>query len=321
MSIPSMRSWVFLGCLAGGSWLALADEPQLRTYVYKKVGDLEIKADVYRYSDHKVRPVVVWLHGGALIMGHRVDISDRVRHMAFTRGYVLVSFDYRLAPETKLPDIIADVEDAFTWLRTEGPKLFDIDENRIAVSGGSAGGYLTLTSGFRVTPKPRVLVSLWGYGDLVGEWYSKPSPHPRHHQVKLDRDEAMQQVSGPPLSDSRERSGNGGAFYQYCRQHGFWPAAVTGWDPHAETTKFFPFMAVKNITADYPPTALIHGTADTDVPYEQSVMMSRELEKQGVKHELLSIAGGEHGLAGGNPEEIDQAYQRAFEFLIRHLEK
>jgi len=300
--------------------LRAADDPKLKTYVYKKVGDLEIKADVYQYDDDKVRPVVVWIHGGALINGHRVAINGRIGQMAVDNGYVLVSIDYRLAPETKLPDIIADVEDAFRWLRKEGPKSFHIDPNRIAVAGGSAGGYLTLTSGFRVTPRPKVLVVLWGYGDLVGDWYSKPSQHPRHQRIKLNRDEAWKQVSGPPVSDSRFRKGNGGAFYQYCRQHGTWPTAVTGWDSNRESEKFFEFMPVKKVDSNYPPTVLIHGTVDTDVPYQQSVMMAGELKKHGVVHVLISLKGGEHGLAGANPKEIDAAYQRAFEFLKTQLE-
>ncbi len=116
------------------------------------------------------------------------------------------------------------------------------------------------------------------------------------------------------------RKGNGGVFYQYCRQHGIWPKAVTGWDPNTETEKFFAFMAVKNVDAKYPPTVLIHGTADTDVPHEQSVMMARELKEHGVEHELLSIEGGEHGLGGGDPKDINAAYRRAFEFLKHHLE-
>ncbi len=298
-----------------------ADDPKLKTYVYKKVGDVEIKADVYQYDDDKIRPVVVWIHGGALINGHRASINRRVGQMAFDNQYVIVSIDYRLAPETKLPDIIADVEDAFRWLRKEGPKLFHIDPDRIAVLGGSAGGYLTLSSGFRVSPRPKVLVALWGYGDLVGDWYSKPSPHPRHHRAKMDRDEAWKQVSGPPISDSRQRRGNGGAFYQYCRQQGLWPKAVSGWDPNTETEKFHEFMAVKHVDAKYPPTVLIHGTDDTDVPHEQSVMMARELKKHGVTHELISLKGAEHGLAGGDPKEIDAAYRRAFEFLKIQLEK
>jgi acetyl esterase/lipase len=291
------------------------------THIYKTVGDLAIKADVYRSSHKESRPAVVWIHGGALIGGHRGDVPGRVRKYAADMNHVLVSIDYRLAPETRLPDIIADVEDAFRWIRRDGPRQFNIDPDRIAVIGGSAGGYLTLTSGFRVEPRPTVLFSLFGYGDLIGDWYSKPSPHPRHHGSKLSREEAYRQVSGPPISDSRDRKGDGGAFYQYCRQTGTWPQAVSGWDPTKDAKRFDPFMPVKNVTREYPPTVMIHGTADTDVPHEQSVMMAEQFKRHNVPHLMLSIEGGEHGFGGGDPKQIDQAYAKAFAFVHERLRK
>lgn len=225
----------------------------VQTYVYKKVGPLEIKLDVHRPDDEVVRPVIVWIHGGALIMGHREGIDGRIKKMAEGGGYILVSIDYRLAPESQLPAIIEDVEDAFAWIRENGPTKFHADVGRLAVAGGSAGGYLTLTAGYRVQPRPTALVSLWGYGDLVGEWYSKPSPHARHHVSKLSAEEARKQVMGPPISDSRDRKGDGGAFYQYCRQQGIWPKEVSGWDPLTEAKKFLPYMPLNNVTREYPP--------------------------------------------------------------------
>ena len=321
-----MRNARLIGLLTGiGVTIAVAaqaeEKPKLETCVYKTVSDLEIQADVYAYGDDKVRPAVVWIHGGALINGHRAGVSSRVREFAFENGYVLVSLDYRLAPETKLPQIIEDIEDAFRWLRKEGPEKFHIDPNRIAVTGGSAGGYLTLITGHRVKPRPKVLIAFWGYGDLVGDWYSKPSPHPRHNRSKTTREEAWKEVSGTPVSDSRERKGDGGKFYQYCRQTGEWPKAVTGWDPAADVKKFNPYMPVKNVDADFPPSVLIHGTNDTDVPYEQSVMMAEQFKKQGVPFELHSIKNGEHGLGGGDPKEINAAYEKAFQFLKERLQK
>jgi acetyl esterase/lipase len=289
------------------------------THTFKKVGDLAIKADVYAYDDDQTRPVVVWIHGGALIMGHRESVPKWLSDECHGSGYVLVSIDYRLAPETQLPEIIKDVEDAFVWIADKGPALFHADPKRIAVAGGSAGGYLTLTAGFRAKPRPVALVSLWGYGDLVGDWYSKPSLHPRHQQSKLSPEEAHKQVSGPPISDSRDRKGDGGAFYQFCRQQGLWPKAVSGWDPHEQAEKFYPYMAVKNVTPDYPPTLLIHGDKDTDVPYEQSTMMAEELKRKKVEHRLITLVGGEHGLAGANANEIATAYEEARAFLRRHL--
>ena len=290
------------------------------THTYKRVGKLEIKADVYRSTDDIGRPVVVWIHGGALINGHREGISVRLKDAFLKHNDIVVSIDYRLAPETQLPEIIKDLEDAFRWIRTQGPQLFGADPNRIAVVGGSAGGYLTLTSGFRVKPRPKALVSLWGYGDLVGDWYSAPSPHPRHHRLKLSREESWQQVSGPPISDSRLRSGNGGAFYQFCRRHGEWPRAVSGWDPKTQRDRFVPFMPVANVTADYPPTLLIHGQQDTDVPHEQSTMMATEFRRHKVPYKLISIPDAEHGLSGGAKSQIDAAYAEAIRFIQQRLD-
>jgi acetyl esterase/lipase len=290
------------------------------TYTYKTVGDLAIKADVFHHESTVSRPAVVWIHGGALIMGSRADISGRVKNHMLGSGYVFISIDYRLAPETKLPQIIQDLEDAFERIRRDGPRLFNVDPARIAVIGGSAGGYLTLSAGYRVRPRPAVLLSLWGYGDLIGDWYSTPSPHPRHHQSRLSRDEAWRHVSGPAISDARDRQGDGGAFYQYCRQTGTWPQSVSGWDPHTEAERFRPYMPVKNVTADYPPTVLIHGTDDTDVPYEQSTMMADEFKRHNVPYELISIPRAEHGLAGGDPMLIDAAYLKAFAFVDERLQ-
>lgn len=297
------------------------EKMQVTTHTYKTVGDLAIKADVWRAADELVRPVLVWIHGGALIMGDRGGIDRRVKEHALSAGYVLVSIDYRLAPETKLSEIIADLEDAFRWIRREGPRLFHADPDRLAVVGGSAGGYLTLTSGFRVKPRPQALLALYGYGDLIGDWYSKPSPHPRHHHSHLSRDEAYQQVSGPPIAEAQHRHGNGGAFYEYCRQTGTWPQAVTGWDPHKEAERFSPFMPVKNVTADYPPTVLVHGTKDTDVPYEQSTMMAEKLQHAGVPRKLITVPDGEHGFDGADAKVVDAAYAEAFAFIDECLSK
>jgi acetyl esterase/lipase len=103
------RSLIFWGLLTNPA----AAEVRVQTYTYKQVGDLEIKADVYRENDETIRPVVVWIHGGALIVGGRSGIDGRVKKMFLDAGYALVSIDYRLAPETKLPAILEDIEDAF----------------------------------------------------------------------------------------------------------------------------------------------------------------------------------------------------------------
>jgi len=294
-------------------------EVRVKTFTYKKAGNLEIKADVLLANRPGPRPIVVWIHGGALINGGREGVGRKAQEMLLEAGYSIVSIDYRLAPETKLPEIIEDLEDAFSWIRDQGPALFDARTDKLAVMGTSAGGYLTLTSGFRVEPRPTVLISFFGYGDLIGEWYSEPSSHPRHHRKSMTSLEVEEMIEGPAVSNSRDRLGDGGAFYQYCRQKGVWPSLVSGFDPHTQAERFIPFMPLRNVSSEYPPTMLIHGTNDTDVPYRQSELMARQLEQHGVPFELQTLAGAEHGLAGANPEDIEKLYQSILRFLNQHM--
>ena len=290
------------------------------TVAYRQVNGHEILADVWRPATDQVCPVIVWIHGGALIMGHREGIHPKVRELAEEKGYALVSIDYRLAPETKLPDLISDIEEAFRWLQGPGAKQFHLDPRRIVVLGGSAGGYLTLVTGYRLEPKPKALVALYGYGSLVADWYSKPSPHPRHNPREIRREEAEQQSDGSVISDSRERKGNGGSIYLHYRQNGIWPEQISGFSRETIAEKIAEYEPLHNVTAEYPTTLLIHGTKDTDVPYAESQLMAEQLQRNKVPYILIPIDGGEHGFTGGDPTQIEDAYATMREFVMKHLD-
>ena len=148
------------------------------THVYKKIDGVKIEVDAYTPSAKKNCPVLVWIHGGALISGNREQVPQRLRELAAAEGYLLFSIDYRLAPQAKLHEIISDLDDALAWIRLEGRRKFGADVSRLVVSGGSAGGYLTMMSG-TMKPAPKALVTYWGYGSLDAEWYAKPSEHYR----------------------------------------------------------------------------------------------------------------------------------------------
>ena len=307
-----------------GPVVLFADEPafQKKTYTYKTVGDIEIKADVYRHADEKVRPVLVWIHGGALIMGSRAGVPGQLLDLCRSDGFVLVSIDYRLAPEVKLPAIIEDVKHAIAWIRRDGPKLFHCDPNKMVVAGGSAGGYLTMMTGSVVEPRPSALVAYWGYGDVDGDWYAKPSEHYRITAALVTKDDAYagvgaQVVTGiegnPDQQKARSR------FYLYLRQNGLWPKEVVGFDPATERAKFDPYCPIRNIDQRYPPILMIHGTVDTDVPYDQSAAMAKELTRRNRPHELITVPAAGHGLAGGDKQLIADAHARAAAFIRKHL--
>jgi acetyl esterase/lipase len=219
-------------------------------------------------------------------------------------GYAVVSIDYRLAPLVKLPAIIEDVQDACRWVREKGSELFNVNTEKMAVMGGSAGGYLTLMTGFCVDPRPNALVSFWGYGDVAGEWYSRPDSFYRQQ---------------PLVSEEEAWREGGGRLYLYLRQNGLWPQVVAGHDPDTEPKAFDPFCPVRNVSPSYPPTMLIHGTKDTDVPYEQSVLMANELARKSVEHEFITIPDGGHGLGNVDPEIVSKTYERVVGFLDRSM--
>jgi len=274
-----------------------------KTLTYKVVGEAKIEADVYRPDDEVVRPVVVWIHGGALLFGTRTSVLSPLLNLCQVAGFVLISIDYRLAPDVELPAIIEDLEDAFTWIRKEGPTLFHADPDRLVVAGGSAGGYLTMTSGFRVHPRPTALVSYWGYGAL-DTFDAEPSEYYRTSAPLVSEEAAYQE---------------GGNLYLYLRQNGLWTKVVTGFDPHTEGHKLDPYAPIRNVTSEYPPILLIHGTHDTDVPHEESVAMAEQFALHDVEHELILVSGGGHGLYGADRQLTTGAHNRALAFIHGHL--
>jgi acetyl esterase/lipase len=266
-----------------------------QTYTYKTVQDCHIRADVYRLPGQQQRPAIVWIHGGGLIFGDRSMLPAEQAQLYLAAGYTVVSIDYRLAPETKLPAIREDLQDAYSWLRGHGATHFQIDPDHLAVVGHSAGGYLALLAGVCVHPRPQALVAFYGYGDIAGEWYSRPSPHYSKEPAVLP-EVAYHGVGGPVIAGSSwgERSEQRWLFYLFCRQHGLWPKEVTGHDPHTQPQALEEYCPVRQISKAYPPTLLVHGDQDTDVPFELSKHMASVLKQHHVPHRLITMEGLGH---------------------------
>lgn len=110
----------------------------------------ELPVRVYR-PVHPVdsRPGVFFIHGGGMVLGN-LDSDDGVPTMLCdTLGAVVVSVDYRLAPEHPAPAAIEDCYAALQWMGAHTDEL-GYDPDRLAVYGGSAGGGLAIATALMV---------------------------------------------------------------------------------------------------------------------------------------------------------------------------
>jgi acetyl esterase len=103
--------------------------------------DRDIRVRVYKPEGNGKFPALVYYHGGGWVLGN-IDSHDGVcRAIVNMAQCTVISVDYRLAPEHKFPAGVHDAYDALVYI-SDHAEEFDIDANRIAVGGDSAGGNL-----------------------------------------------------------------------------------------------------------------------------------------------------------------------------------
>jgi acetyl esterase len=101
----------------------------------------EIPIRVYQPIDSGGLPILIWYHGGGFTMGDLDGSDDFCRKMSILSGAIVISVDYRLAPEYTFPAAAEDAYTALAWV-AKNAELISGDSRRIAVMGGSAGGCL-----------------------------------------------------------------------------------------------------------------------------------------------------------------------------------
>ena len=85
---------------------------------------------------------IVWCHGGGWLMGDIEGFEHVCRALANAAGHIVVSVDYRLAPEHPFPAALDDALAAVTWALGHGARQLGYDSDRVIVGGDSAGGNL-----------------------------------------------------------------------------------------------------------------------------------------------------------------------------------
>lgn len=136
--------------------------------------DGEIPIRIYRPFDEDDLPVLIWFHGGGWVLGNLDGAELNCRKFANEAKCVVVSVDYRLAPETPFPGAIDDCYEATAWVAKSAMEL-KIDATRIAVGGDSAGGNLAACVAYRCRDKgPRLVFQLLIY-PVIDADFTRPS--------------------------------------------------------------------------------------------------------------------------------------------------
>ena len=228
-------------------------------------------------------PTLVYFHGGGWYTGDKDEPILRLLPY-LEMGWAVVNVEYRRSGVSLAPAAVEDCRCALRWV-VDNAGRYNLDPDRIVVSGHSAGGHLALTTGMLTSaagldyrclggkeePKVAAIVNWYGITDVLDliQGNNIQRYALRWLGVRPDRESLARRVS--PLT--------------YVRP-------------------------------DLPPILTVHGENDPLVPYPQAVRLHRALTEAGVPNRLVTIPEGPHGPF--SPEETLRAHTIITEFLEQH---
>jgi acetyl esterase/lipase len=250
---------------------------------YLTANNVELTLDVYQpIGVEGPQPTVIYIHGGGWVGGSK-ETSALAVMPYLANGFVAVNVRYRLAAASLAPAAVEDTRCALRWVRRNAD-TYGIDTSRIVLTGHSAGGHLSLTTGM-LPASAGLDRQCLGLDDMsvaaIVNWYGITDvadliegPNTKGYAVMWlssmpDREKIAQRVS--PLT--------------YVRR-------------------------------GLPPTITIHGDADGVVPYTHATRLTEALEAADVANQLVTIPGGGHG--GFPPDQQTRAYSAIMAFLAEH---
>lgn len=274
--ILSLIASIFMiGCVASSNKdINLANQKATKsTFAYKNIGTKALKIDLHvkNSSLNQKKPLLIWVHGGAWKRGSKeafITKNKLLLQSLLNEGYAVASLDYRLSGEAVFPAQIQDINDGINFLY-ENAKKYNLDRDKIAIMGRSAGGHLASLIGTSNShkdtkfyaknhePKYKILavVDFFGPSDLVELRKNKSSyGSPKTPEAKLL---GVAPKSRPDIAK--------------------WASPTTYVDKNT------------------PPFIILQGDNDTNVPFAQSVELDKKLKSLHVKSELYIAKNARHG--------------------------
>lgn len=250
---------------------------------YGTANNYALKLDVWKRIDaNGPAPTLIYIHGGGWIFGDRTGATPMFLPY-LELGWNVINVEYRMASVSPAPAAVEDCRCALRWA-IRNAKQYNIDVNKIVLTGHSAGGHLSLITG--MLPEGTVLDNEC-YGDeklkvaAIINWYGIS--------------DVNDLIAGPN-------------FKNYAAM---WMGNQLNASAIAKETS-----PITYVRSGLPPILSVHGDKDPVVPYEHSVRLHKALTAAGVPNELVTIQGGGHGQF--NEQQDTYAYEKIHAFLRAH---
>lgn len=251
-------------------WLPVQAQPEVtENVVYGHKDGMALIYDVFHPEGERNGAAIAYMISGGWFSG-RADPEQRAQGFQpmLEAGYTVFAVHHGSAPRYKVPDAYSDVSRAIRHIRLHADE-YGIDPSRIGVTGGSAGGHLSL---------------------MLGLDADNGEPGAEDPVMRASNHVAAVVAYYPPV-DLRNMTGPNDRF----------PALEF---PREQADEVSPLLYAD---PEDPPVLLIHGDADGLVNIRHSENMFSELQEQEVTSEFITIEGGEHGFGGDNARRASEA--------------
>jgi len=275
----------------------------LADVVYGHKAGMALTMDVFMPTGEANGAAVLNMVSGGWVSRWMDPEQARSRYQALLdEGFTVIAVRHGSSPRFTVPEAYADVNRAVRFVRLHAPH-FGLDPERIGVYGGSAGGHLSLMLG---------LASDEGDPDATDE-------------VLRQSSRVAAVVANFPPVDLRQRTTPSERFPARMPDR---PLSCAGGLAMPGATQAFVALdfedelrasvsPIVHVSADDPPTLLIHGTADALVDFNNSELMHSALVANGVETGLVVIEGAGHGFQ--TPEDRAKASEALIGWFVEHL--
>jgi len=235
---------------------------------------------IYPEDKSKLYPCIIWLCGGAWT---QVDKGAHITYLAnlARKGFVVASVDYRLGHEAPFPGALIDIKAGIRYLRAHA-KRYNINVDKFAVSGESAGGYLTAMTALTRNKEFEAgeYLNFSSEVQAACPWYMPCDV------IEMEKDEAFR---------------------------------FPFFNGNPKDKKYSDYInPLSYVTPKSPPFLLIHGTDDKTVPIAQSEMMYDALVKNKIDATFIILKGEDHA----GPQFFQQPlWDLMADFFTRCLKK